>query len=127
MVLAGRVAPALELGTRCQQLKCSEIAVENRDALNLLVRENSRHVGSIGLQLRNFPCNFYRLSYRTHLQRRIRTDRSVGVHANTRNVVGLESGGLDSDFVTVRDQMRDRVVSALVRGRFFRRAFSAVS
>src|SRR5260370_42431781 len=117
MVLAGRVDPALELGTRCQQLKCSEIAVENRDALNLLVRENSRHVGSIGLQLRNFPCNFYRLSYRADLQRRISTHSCVRVHANTSNVVGLESGGFYSDFVTVRDQMRDGVVSALVRGR----------
>src|SRR5712692_3418661 len=48
-VLAGRVPPVLQLGPRRKQLKCSEIPVENRDALNLSVRENGRHVGPVTL------------------------------------------------------------------------------
>src|SRR5260370_26407223 len=125
-VLAGRVPPALELRARRKQLKCSEIPVENRDTLNLLRGKDGRHVGPVSLQLRNFSCNFNRLSDSTDLQRRISTDRCVGVNANTHDIVGLKSGGLDSDSVTVGDQVRNGVVPALVRGCFFRRALSDV-
>ncbi len=48
-VFAGGVPPALQLGAGRQQLKCREIAVEYRDALNLLVREDRRHVGPVTL------------------------------------------------------------------------------
>src|SRR5260370_37961845 len=125
-VLAGRVPPGLELRARSKQLKCSEIPVENRNTLNLLRGKDGRHVGPVSLQLWNFSCDFNRLSYSTDLQRHISTDSCVGVNANTHNIVGLKYGGLDSDFVTVGDQVRNGVVPALVRGYFFSRSLSDV-
>ena len=118
--------PALDLGPRRQQLKCSEISIENRDTFDLLIREDGRHVGFVSLQLRNFSCNLYRLSYSTDLQSCVSTYCCVGVHAHTRNIVGFKSGRFDMDFVTVGDEVRDRVIPTLVRGGLFRRAFSGV-
>src|SRR5260221_437830 len=122
-VFAGGVTPALNLGTRRQQLECSEIPIENRHALDLLRRKYRSDVGLFCLKLGDLAGYFDRLRHRTDLQQRIGANGSVDINANSRDFVRLKSRRFHVDLVSVRKKVRDRVVSALVCRRFFRGAF----
>src|SRR5260221_437831 len=118
-VFAGGVTPALNLGTRRQQLECSEIPIENRHALDLLRRKYRSDVGLFCLKLGDLAGYFDRLRHRTDLQQRIGANGSVDINANSRDFVRLKSRRFHVDLVSVRKKVRDRVVSALVCRRFF--------
>src|SRR5712671_373926 len=113
-VFAGGVTPALDLRARRQQLKCSEVAVEYRHALNLLRREYGGDVGLFGLKLRYLTGDFNRLGHGADLQLRIDANRTVDVNAGARDLVGLESSGLDVNLVSIRNKVRDAVTTILV-------------
>src|SRR5712664_1787111 len=118
-VFAGGMTPALNLRAGRQQLKCSEIPIENRHALHLLRRKYGSDVGFFCLKLGDLAGYFDRLRHSPDLQLRVDVNRGVNVNADIRDVVRLKSRRFHSDLVIVRDAVRDRIISALVCSRFF--------
>ena len=51
-VFIGRVGPAQKLGARQQELQVGEVLIAHGQAGNLLLVEDRRNVGAVGLQLR---------------------------------------------------------------------------
>src|SRR5882757_8797798 len=117
-VFAGGVTPALKLRARRQQLKCSEIPVEYRHALNLLRGEYGGDVGLFSLELRYLAGDFHRLCHRADLQLRIGANRTVDVNAGAGNFVRLESRCLNVNLVIVRNKVGDAIATILVGCRF---------
>src|SRR5689334_20094986 len=91
-ILRCRVAPTYKLlRARREQLKVGEIAIEYGKLRDVRRIELNVHIGSVGLELRNFARDFDGLSDFADLQLCIHVNRRVGGNLHTSYVIRLKS------------------------------------
>jgi hypothetical protein len=99
---------------RGEQLEVSEVAVQDGEIFHILLVELHGDVRAVGLDLRNFATDFYRLRYRAQFEFGVNADSSVRRDEDILDLKGLERGGLDSHDVRVGNKVSDRIVATLV-------------
>ena len=114
-ILGGSVAPGELLRSRRQQFEAGEVAIQNGQIFNILGIELKRHISAVRLELRGLGGHFHRFAGGADLELGIHFYSRVSGHLNILELQVLKARARNLDAVSVWDQVRHRVVAAIVR------------